>query len=753
MAIFHATLKHGSRKDGRLGGDKFDYINRLGRFANRHDGRLGYAESGNMPAWASDSRDFWIAADAGERSNGNIYHELEFALPRELTKEQQIFAAREYAQAICGDKHPYSLGLHDKEGNPHVHLMWSGRQLDDVERPAEKFFKRYNPKHSELGGCLKADIAGDNWLVDRRRDWQDIANRHLAAAGLDDRIDHRSHKDRGLDEAPGVHLGRHATRLEMRGKNTWRGLKNREVQHLNASLLEVRSKIQQKEKPNGKTKLSQRRAHSEPKRAFTVWRDRAEDRQGLRTSRHAGPERMPVLRQPRAGDGQQEARDVVLQRAIPGSGGRDHGMHGLRAGGLYCVESLDRRQQYKRQILTKHYHAQVSDQLASRLLYIDRQPDQVVIALRGYAGAVGGRVIDKGDRLTCGRRGTDTEVMAMMDLAKAKGFRQIHITGTEFFKARAYIEAVRAGLAVVGYEPSPELRAQIEKEKIMLGQAGAGGMMALTPDVTAGQVSSASRWLDPLRAAREKLEAERREAKEKLAILQETNLDKLGMELAATYGGTQYSEALRDFKAAAAAAKEAGAFTRKRAEAKKEQAWQAFQQAYARALAVPAAAQRFAEATMQNQEHERLTATAFARQFGIGEIQYFEQEIAKGRNPEPEFSKVWKSRKLNPLKPWQELALSPVFEADAAQKLAHLQAEADATDLVKQVLRQEQIQREVAAQQQADSIQDQLGKPGLTNEQEETLEQQHRYFLALADGHDEEEAKERAAKKSNAPRP
>lgn len=764
MSIFHLTVKRGSRSENRLSVDKHDYIMRLERFAERHDGDLAFGESGNMPSWAADvPRKFWVEADAHERANGTLYHEVEFALPRELTFDQQISAAREAARMICGDQHPYSWGLHEKDGNPHVHLMFSGRMLDGIDRDADQFFKRHNAKNPERGGCRKessGDARGPEWVKQVRTDWQDIANRHLAAAGLNDRIDHRSHKARGLDEAPGIHLGRRVTRLEMRGKSTWRGNKNREASHLNASLREIRSQLKEKKHDqqhhgrNGKPNQShhQRRtgAHAAPERAFTAWRDCAEDRQGLRASRHAGPERMPVLRQPRAGDGFKEARNAVLQRPVQGSGSVDRGMHGLHTGGFYAHESLDRRQQYKRQILTEKYNAQISDQLAGRLLYVDRQPDQTIIALRDYAGASAGRVIDRGDRLAAGHRGTSAEIMALVNVAQLKGWKQIQITGTEAFKARAYVEAIRAGLAVVGYEPAPELRAQLEKEKTMSDQAGAGGMMALTPDVTAGQAKPAGCWLDPLRAAREKLEAERKVAKEKLATLRETDIKKMEQELAVALGGTKYLEARRQFKEAAATAKDAGALTRKRAEAKKEEAWQAFLALHAKVLTEPGAAKQLADADRKNREREQLTATLLPMQLGIGEIEYLEREIQKGGNPEAEFRQAWKRRKLQPLKPWQELVITPAFEAEAAQERARLQAEADAVSQVEQIQHNEQIQREIEAQQQADAIQDQLGKPGLTAEQEEALERQRRYYLALADGHDEEEAKERAAKKSDA---
>lgn len=774
--IFHLNVKRGSRAENRLAVDKHDYIMRLGRFAKRHDGELAFAESGNMPSWAKDDpRKFWVAVDAHERANATLYHEEEFALPLALSLKQQIEAAREQVHQVCGDEHPYSWGLHFKEGNPHVHLEFSGRKLDGIERDADQFFKRYNAKNPERGGCRKessGDARSPEWVKQTRKDWEEIANRHLAAAGHDIRIDCRSHEARGLDEAPGVHLGRRATRIEQRGKPTWRGLKNREAQHLNASLQEVRSNIHKKENKHGQQhpgrngKPQQQPHHhrrrggdpAAPERAFTAWRDRAEDRPGLRTSRRAGPERMPTLRQSSPGDGFQEARDAVLQRAVQGSGRGHHGVHSLPAGGLYCHESLDRRQRYKRQILTERYHTQISDELAGRLLYVDRQSDQVVITLRGYAGAAGGRVTDKGDRMATSSRGNKTEILTLIALAKTKGWQQIQITGSENFKARAYIEATRAGLAVIGYEPSPEIRAQLQKEKkTMLGQAGADGMMALTPDVDipTGKPTPASRWLDSLHSAREKLEAERQAVKERLAVLREIDLKKLELALAAEHGGAEYREALREFKEAAAAAKDANVLSRARAEARKEKTWRFLQVAHAKALGTPAAAARLTEATMHNQERERLTAALIPLQLGIGEIQFLAHEIeSRGRDPEPDFSKAWQLRKQNPLRPWQVLALTPVFEADAARESARLKTEADDANQAKQAQRQEQIQREITAQRRADEIQDQLGQPGLTAEKEETLERQQRYYLALADGHSQEEAKERATlKKSNAPRP
>ena len=69
------------------------YISRVGQYANRLERGevLEAAEAGNMPAWAEhDPQQFWLAADANERTNGTTYREMEIALPRELTPAQRV---------------------------------------------------------------------------------------------------------------------------------------------------------------------------------------------------------------------------------------------------------------------------------------------------------------------------------------------------------------------------------------------------------------------------------------------------------------------------------------------------------------------------------------------------------------------------------------------------------------------------------------------------------------------------------------
>ena len=89
MAIYHLTVKTGSRLGGQSACAKADYIEREGKY-ERQDDELAHRESENMPEWAEeDPRSYWEAADLHERVNGRLFREVEFALPRELNEGEQ----------------------------------------------------------------------------------------------------------------------------------------------------------------------------------------------------------------------------------------------------------------------------------------------------------------------------------------------------------------------------------------------------------------------------------------------------------------------------------------------------------------------------------------------------------------------------------------------------------------------------------------------------------------------------------------
>ncbi|NEQ52994.1 MAG: MobA/MobL family protein [Leptolyngbya sp. SIO3F4] len=227
MAIYHFTLKHGSRADNQSAGAHARYILRTEKYEyGAH--QLTHSESGNMPSWASSGSDFWGAADEFERGNARLYSEFEIALPRELSESQRLKLVKDFVNAELGDRHPYTFAIHEVEAmdggtNPHVHVMFTQRSLDGIERPREIFFNRANSRNPKQGGAKKDRgwIEKDK-LLSLRESWQDHCNLALRRAGCDAQIDRRSLTDQGLERQPEPKLSPYEAMLWRQGVITER---------------------------------------------------------------------------------------------------------------------------------------------------------------------------------------------------------------------------------------------------------------------------------------------------------------------------------------------------------------------------------------------------------------------------------------------------------------------------------------------------------------------------------------------------
>jgi hypothetical protein len=200
------------------------YISREGKSSGKED--VEYTESGNMPKWAERNPNaFWAASDTFERANGSTYREIEVALPRELNKEERVELVRGFVKEHLGDKHPYSLAVHnpkaaiEKGEQPHAHIMFSERMRDGYQRDAKQFFSRYNGKSPEKGGCKKDSWGGDKQrLIALRESWAKHTNRALEKKNVEARVDHRSLKAQGIDRPPEKHLGPYTARRDEKVK-------------------------------------------------------------------------------------------------------------------------------------------------------------------------------------------------------------------------------------------------------------------------------------------------------------------------------------------------------------------------------------------------------------------------------------------------------------------------------------------------------------------------------------------------------
>jgi hypothetical protein len=211
MAHYHAHVRPGPKG---AGAEHAQYIERGGRFKAEKYGEIGESERGNLPAWAKGSAArFFSAADEHERANGNSYREFELALPVELSDAQRGQLVREFVAEQIGDRHAYAWAIHEPKGhNPHVHVMFSERIRDGIERGPEQYFKRANGKSPERGGHAKSDrftsSRGPEEVQALRARWAEMQNAALERAGEKVRVDHRSLEAQGIEREPMQHRGR-----------------------------------------------------------------------------------------------------------------------------------------------------------------------------------------------------------------------------------------------------------------------------------------------------------------------------------------------------------------------------------------------------------------------------------------------------------------------------------------------------------------------------------------------------------------
>ena len=181
--MFYCNLEHtakkaiktrsGKIKDGATAKNRFHYITRTSHFKNYKESaseQIEFVKSGNLPSFAEGKpAEFWQAADVFERSNGRTCSSLVVALPKELNQAQRIELAEAFITEFADRyRFPFSCAIHNHAGSiagieqPHLHLMYSERHVDGIDRSAEQFFKRYNPKDPQQGGAQKltADVLG-----------------------------------------------------------------------------------------------------------------------------------------------------------------------------------------------------------------------------------------------------------------------------------------------------------------------------------------------------------------------------------------------------------------------------------------------------------------------------------------------------------------------------------------------------------------------------------------------------------------
>ncbi|MGO7580226.1 Ti-type conjugative transfer relaxase TraA [Rhizobium ruizarguesonis] len=231
MAIYHFSMKPIARSGGRSAVASAAYRAAV-RLTNERDGlthdfsnRTGveHAEivlpAGSSAHWAMKRSALWNAAERAEkRSDARIAREFEIALPHELTPDQRLALTRAFAADLANRYGAaVDFAIHRPGGasdirNSHAHLMVTTREVRETGLGDKTLLEREN--RWLLANHLPPSQLQ---LKDLRQAWEHLANRHLAMAGHDIRIDHRSHLEAGLTIAPSEHVGVHATQIDRQG--------------------------------------------------------------------------------------------------------------------------------------------------------------------------------------------------------------------------------------------------------------------------------------------------------------------------------------------------------------------------------------------------------------------------------------------------------------------------------------------------------------------------------------------------------
>lgn len=251
-----------------------------------------------------DREQLWNAVEAAEKTkDSRLAREIIVALPIELNHEEQIALTSAYilqqfvAGGMCAD-----VAIHDTDGhNPHAHILLTMRPLNEDGTWQYKTEKEYlcmkdgeergftadeyksaqtngwekqylyrvgrkkvymtptaaaeygyaradkHPKSSRYGrqNPITARWNSEDQLISWREAWADMTNHAIEQAGLEERIDHRSHAARGFDEQPTIHEGVEAMHIEEKGFVSERRALNRQIRADNALLRELKEQIRQ----------------------------------------------------------------------------------------------------------------------------------------------------------------------------------------------------------------------------------------------------------------------------------------------------------------------------------------------------------------------------------------------------------------------------------------------------------------------------------------------------------------------------
>lgn len=256
MAIYHLSAKPVQRSKGQSVVAKMAY--RAGeklkddRTGKTHDyrkkGKNGVLHTEIITpqgVTVPERQALWnMAEQAEKRKDACLGKEYEFNLPHELDHQDRIaicdemgeWLADEYSIAV-----DYAIHAPNKRGdqrNYHCHMMTTTRKITNDGLGEKADLEKAGRKRKDDLKAIRAKFA-------------DIVNSHLERNGIAERIDHRSNKDRGIDQTATKKQGWLATQIEYKAdemnakglpsERSYIGDTNREIKDRNNRIKKLES--------------------------------------------------------------------------------------------------------------------------------------------------------------------------------------------------------------------------------------------------------------------------------------------------------------------------------------------------------------------------------------------------------------------------------------------------------------------------------------------------------------------------------
>ncbi|MEK4678063.1 MobQ family relaxase [Bacillus sp. FSL K6-2944] len=241
MAIYHLKVKTISRKKQQNVVASAAYRSGESLYCERTKETKYYSRTvqpethilapSEAPSWVFRRQDLWNEVERFEkRGNSRLAREVVVAIPNELSESEQRELVLTFAhdtfvqQGMIAD-----VAIHrDDKNNPHAHILLTTREISQ-----DGFVKKKNRDWDKKENLLA-------W----REAWAKYANLSLEKENVQERIDHRSYEERGIELLPTKHIGYKEHQLEKRGIRTETGEYNRRVQAYNQRLISLQEKRQ-----------------------------------------------------------------------------------------------------------------------------------------------------------------------------------------------------------------------------------------------------------------------------------------------------------------------------------------------------------------------------------------------------------------------------------------------------------------------------------------------------------------------------